>query len=177
MLAGVLLGFVATGIIVYWIILRVLSKEGKAKISDTERCSWKLQKSKKNQLIFSTTILIKNDTSIDFTLVDVFTRLQLPEEQYKDGICRSWIRRADTNREDGYWEAMIIPKKTGTTAEVFLIIDAVKSLETTMNNLPDFFIDLYWQIVCRNPQRVEWQRIRVFADDLREAREEEGGEV
>ena len=153
----------------YALIRQILKKQGNATIVWSQHIPWISHKNRDNQLVFSTIIPVKNDTGIDFTLIDVFPRLQLPEEQYKEGIWRSWCRRVDTKRQDGYWEAAILPRRTENAIEIFLVLDSLKTVDTAMMNLPDFSIDLYWLIVCRNPQRVEWQRLAVSAEKLREA--------
>lgn len=154
---------------IYFLVKQVLSAEGKATVVWSQHIPWSVQKNRDNQLIFSTIIPVKNETSIDFTLIDVFPRLQLPEEQYKEGVWRSWCRQVESKRTDGYWEAVIVPRTTETAIEIFVVLDSLKTFDTAMMNLPDFSIDLYWLMVCRNPQRVEWSRLIVSADKLREA--------
>lgn len=166
--AEILLFLVVVGIVIAFFVKSILSKEGRATVLWSAHIPWLVEKNGENQLIFSTIIPIKNETQIDFTLVDVFARLQLPEEQYTDGFWQVWCRKAETNRVDGYWEAHIVPRRTDTAVELFLTLDATKTVDMAMTNLPDFSVDLYWQIVCRNPLRVRWQRLAISSERLRE---------
>ena len=169
MWAEFILAFLLVALLIYGIISHVLSSEGNILVVWSQHIPWSVQRTGENQLVFSTVIPVKNETMIDLTLVDVFGRLQLPEEQYQDGFWQVWCRRAESNRNDGYWEASILGKKSEMAIEIFLILDSMKTIDLAMVNLPDFSIDLYWQIVCRNPQRVKWQRLAISADKLRES--------
>ena len=75
----ILLILLVLGILIYWGVCNILSKEGAATILWSQHIPWNVKKLGENQLVFSTIIPIKNDTMIDFTLVDLFPRVQLPE--------------------------------------------------------------------------------------------------
>ena len=177
MIVEALLILVVIGLLIYWVISQILSNEGNVSIVWSQHIPWSVQRTGETQLVFSTVIPVKNDTLIDITLVDVFARLQLPEEQYKDGLWQVWCRNAESARTDGYWEAFIVKKQSEMAIEIFLIMDSLKTVDLAMVNLPDFSIDLYWQIVCRNPQRVKWQRLAISADKLRETWQRVEGRV
>ena len=73
-------------------------------------------------VVFSTTVPIRNIGKQNGTLMDVFSRVYLPCEQYNKVDTHILTMDINSPREDNYWEAVIVPKKETITLQIKLFI-------------------------------------------------------
>ena len=163
-------------IVIYLGVRWVLSSQGQVRFDWSAKSIWKVSKSSDSFAQFTVKVPLKNETGIDLTIVDAFPRILLPEEQYKSARVFGRAVFGEDGREDGYWEAVIIPRRTGANLTLVLEITSEDGrMERALAKLPDFNVDLYWQTVCRNPIRIEKARFKIQAAELQKAFADEGG--
>ena len=169
--------FALLAVIVIYIGVRwVLSAQGQVRFAWLTKSDWSVSKVSDSFAQFAVKIPLKNETGIDLTIVDAFPRILLPEEQYQSARVFGRAVFGEDAREDGYWEAVIIPRRTGANLTLVLEFCSDRgTLAEALAELPDFNVDLYWQTVCRNPIRIEKQRFQIQAEELRKAFAEKGG--
>lgn len=169
--------FALLAVIVIYVGVRwILSAQGQVEFAWPAKSAWSVSKVSDSFAQFTVKVPLKNETGIDLTIVDAFPRILLPEEQYKSARVFGRAVFGEDAREDGYWEAVIIPRRTGANLTLVLeITSEAGTLEKALAEMPDFNVDLYWQTVCRNPIRIEKQRFQTQAAELKKAFAEKGG--
>lgn len=135
-----------------------------------QRSVFKLKEISKDTATFETTVPFVNNGTQDGTLMDVFPRHFLPQEQYDavDTDVRLSFDQAD--RWDGYWEAYIVPKGTGGSI-VMRVKFTTKSgdIKTALTDMVDMPIDIVYQVVARSPWYIHKERLVMTADEIHKA--------
>ncbi len=105
------------------------------------------------------------------TIMDLFPRHLLPQEQFDDCKVETWTTHVERGeRHDGYFESWIVKPGKGGTARMRLILTGKSgNIDRDIQDIPDFNIDIYYQVVGRTDYRITKQRIRLTHDEIMKA--------
>lgn len=105
------------------------------------------------------------------TIVDCVARTQLPYEQY-DGI-EAWgkIERADTPREDDYFEATLVPSQETVPVRLVVRLTARHGMpiRAALARMVDLPIDIIYTQLGRRPWRLHKVRTVLTAEEIAKA--------
>lgn len=105
----------------------------------------------KESATFTVSIPFVNSGPQDGTIIDLFPRCLLPQEYFDKVTVESYLARTDAERSDGYWEAMIIPKKTGGIIKLTVKFTAKEGdIAVALKEMVDMPVSLVCQIVSRS---------------------------
>ena len=101
------------------------------------------------------------------TIMDMFPRHLLPQEQFDNVSIQSWLTDANHERHDGYWEALIYKQRKGGTIRVRVVLTGKNgNIRKDIVGFPDMPIDIYHQVVGREAYRISKTRITLTAEEL-----------
>lgn len=121
-------------------------------------------------VVFSTTVPIRNIGKQNGTLMDVFSRVYLPGEQYNKVDTHILTMDINSPREDNYWEAVIVPKKETITLQIKLFITGKSgNILRDLDGIPDIPVDVIYQAVGRSDWYYAKERIYLTSDEMRMA--------
>ena len=104
------------------------------------------------------------------TIMDLFPRLLLPEEQFDSVKVDAWAMDINRPRHDGYFEAVIIkPRKGGTIRVYVTLIGKSGNIREDIKGFPYMNIDIYYQVVGREDYHIDKQRIRLTPEEVEAA--------
>lgn len=97
-----------------------IARQGDAELEflAEQRTDLKLEEVKADKAVFSCTIPFVNKGSQDGTIMDCYPRHLLPQEQYDGVEVCTRLALESAPRADGYFEALIVPKTTGSAVEI-----------------------------------------------------------
>ncbi|BBB90002.1 MAG TPA: hypothetical protein PKA28_07450 [Methylomusa anaerophila] len=153
-----------------------IAKQGDAKFEFIvdQRSNFTLDHLTRDSAAFSTIIPFVNKGTQDGTIMDAYPRHLLPYEQFDGAEVQSRLTLATAGRTDGYWEAAIIPKKTG--GSIILTVkftakngDIVPTLHDMINLPVDMAIDIVYQVVARSSWYIAKNRLIMTAGDIKQA--------
>ncbi|MCX7971180.1 MAG: hypothetical protein N3A57_06415 [Negativicutes bacterium] len=154
------------------VIVRLLMKwQGEAVFvfSVAERGPWRLQAKDEREMIIAAAFPFSNQGRQDGTLIDVFPRVQLPEEQYDLARIRARLYWQEKSRTDDYWECFIFPKGFRGWLVLEITVTARDgTLSAACRQLPDFPVDIYYQAVSRTDYYINKVRMIIGAGDIRQ---------
>ncbi|MCQ2381650.1 MAG: hypothetical protein MJ032_04840 [Acidaminococcaceae bacterium] len=106
---------------------------------------------------FEITIPYKNMGSQELTILDAWTRVYLPDEQYDKLHISAKVNDSNKLRDDDYFEAMLVPAgKGGVLVLRFTAIlrncDTNSSIDQALINCPEFDVAIYCE--CRGRKEV-----------------------
>lgn len=135
-----------------------------------QRTEFSLKEKTQDTATFITTIPFVNDGTQDGTLMDVFSRHFLPYEQF-DAVDTDTRLTLDTvNRNDGYWEAYIVPKNTGGSIILTVKFTAkAGDIKAALADMVDMPIDIVFQVVARSPWYIDKARLVMTAAEIQKA--------
>ncbi len=108
-----------------------------------------------------------NKGTQDGTMMDCYTRHLLPYEQYDGVIVNSRLELESAPRSDGYFEAIIIPKKTGQTIVITVQLTARHGdIRQALAQMVDMPIDIVYQVVARSDWYITKTRLVMKAADV-----------
>lgn len=96
------------GIIVI-VVYAHIKGTGDSVVMTKDRTALKLEKLTDKEAVFSTECSMVNIGSQDCTILDVFARPYLPQEQYNEATVFANVETTDRRRSDNYFEAMLLP--------------------------------------------------------------------
>ncbi|MBP2655991.1 MAG: hypothetical protein H6Q73_3560 [Firmicutes bacterium] len=135
-----------------------------------QRTGLKLDSINSNVAVFSCKVPFVNKGMQDGTIMDCYTRHLLPREQYDGVELASWLAVETRPRNDGYFEALIVPKTTGETLDITLKFTAKDNdIKVALADMVDFSLDIVYQVVARREWYIAKQRMIVVADELIQA--------
>lgn len=113
---------------------------------------------------------IRNIGKQNGTLMDVFARTYLPQEQFNKVGVHALVMDENRQRDDDYWEALIVEKGH----EVNLIIKVTLTGKSgnilrDVEGIPDIPMDIIYQAVGRSDWYYAKERIYLNSDNLRNA--------
>ncbi|MBD8976753.1 hypothetical protein [Veillonella magna] len=104
------------------------------------------------------------------TIMDVYPRHLLPQEQFDNVSIVSWTTDANRERHDGYWESVIIEPRKGGTIRLRVILEGkTGNIRKDVVGFPDMSIDIVYQVVGRSDWHISKQRIVLTAEELAQA--------
>jgi hypothetical protein len=117
-----------------------------------ERTKFTLLEKTKGTAVFSAKVPFVNKGTQDGIILDAYTRHLLPKEQYDGVEIVSRLELDTAPRDDGYWEAYIVPKGVGQAVIVTVKIMAKNGdIDQALTEMPDMGIDIVYQVVARAP--------------------------
>lgn len=135
-----------------------------------QRTPFELDKLTQESAVFSCKVPFINKGSQAGTIMDAYTRHLLPFEQFKEAEVFSRLTLEKLYREDGYWEAVIIPKGTGGTVIVTVAFQAKSGdIKADLSQMVDMPIDIIYQVVARSPWYLDKARIVMTSEEISQA--------
>ena len=132
-----------------------------------QRTGFKMYSVNSSTAVFSCKVPFVNKGMQDGTIMDCYTRHLLPQEQYDGVELASWLALETRPRNDGYFEALIVPKTTGETLDITLKLMAKDGdIKAAMTDMVDFSLDIVYQVVARKEWYIAKQRMTITADEL-----------
>ncbi len=123
-----------------------------------------------NQVTLVCDIPFVNKGRQNGTIMDLYPRHLLPQEQFDNVHVESWTTDASKNRHDGYWEAVIIEPRKGGTVRLRLILTSRNgNIHKDLVGFPDMSIDIVYQVVGRSDWHITKNRIVLTAEELQQA--------
>lgn len=137
-----------------------------------QRTEFKVDELSQSRAVLSCKVPFLNKGTQDGTLMDVFTRHQVPFEYFDACQVQSRLTIESNPRNDGYWEAMIIFKTTGDTIVVTLTFtakDGETDIRQVFDQMVDVPVDIFYQVVARSDWYVTKTRLVASAEELKQA--------
>jgi hypothetical protein len=104
------------------------------------------------------------------TIMDLFPRPLLPEEQFDSVKVDAWAMDINRPRHDGYFEAVIIKPRKGGTIRVYVTLTGKSgNIREDIKGFPYMNIDIYYQVVGREDYHIDKQRIRLTPEEVEAA--------
>ncbi|MDY3974322.1 hypothetical protein [uncultured Veillonella sp.] len=104
------------------------------------------------------------------TIMDLYPRHLMPQEQFDNVWIQSWTTDANAERHDGYWKAQIIEAHKGGIVRLRLIFNAKNgNIHKDLAGFPDMNIDIVYQVVGRSDWHISKNRIVLTAEELQHA--------
>jgi hypothetical protein len=131
-----------------------IAHQGDAEIAFlvNERTPFTLVEKTKDTAVFSSKVPFINKGTQDGIIMDAYTRHLLPREQFDGAEVLSRLELDTAPRDDGYFEAYIVPKGTGQAVMITVKFIAKNGdITETLKEMPDMGIDIVYQIVARAP--------------------------
>lgn len=135
-----------------------------------QRTDFTLTEISKEAATFRTVVPFVNNGTQDGTLMDVFPRHFLPCEQFDAVDTDSRLTLDSADRNDGYWEAYIVPKNTGGSIILTVKFTAKNgNIATVLEEMVDMPIDIVFQVVARTPWYIDKNRLVMTASEIHKA--------
>lgn len=141
--------------------------EEKIKFLVEQSSPFKLEKMTERDVWFSCTIPVMNHSSQDGIIMDAFPRVLLPYEQYDKVEMRGLLYNEKFPREDGYWEAYILPKEKSINTVLVLKLSAREgNIIDALQEMVDVPVEIYYQTVGRGSFSIKKSRIMLMKEDV-----------
>lgn len=128
------------------------------------------------EVTFTIEAVLRNIGRQQGTVMDCFPRAYLPREQYPSLRVDAFLSRADEPRDDGYWEAYLVPCKKEVAVNVVVTLRSLDGrIGTVVEELAEFPIDVLYYVYGRSDARYERTRFLVSGTYLRQALLQEKG--
>lgn len=116
-----------------------------------KRTGLKLSSLTDKEAIFFTEMPLSNTGVEDAAIIDVFARPYLPQEQYKQAIVYSNVETLQRRRNDNYFEAVILQKKSEIPLVVTLrfVANSGYDIKEAMKNMVDMDVAIYYNGMAR----------------------------
>lgn len=123
-----------------------------------------------NEVILSCEVPFANRGKQYATIMDMFPRHLMPQEQFDGVHIESWLTDKHHERHDGYWEALIVKqRKSGTIKLRVVFTSKTGNIRTDLQGFPNMPIDIYHQVVGRTDYRISKTRVVLTARELQDA--------
>lgn len=123
-----------------------------------------------NQVTLVSDIPFVNKGRQNGTIMDLYPRHLLPQEQFDQVSITSWTTDAAEERHDGYWKSVIIEPRKGGTVRLRLILNAkTGNIRKDLVGFPDMNIDIVYQVVGRSDWHISKNRLILTAEELQHA--------
>lgn len=104
------------------------------------------------------------------TIMDLFPRHLLPEEQFDAVKVESWTMDMNRPRNDGYFESVIIEPRKGGTIRLYVTLKAKNgNIRDALIGFPYMNIDIVYQVVGREDWHIAKDRVRLTPEELEAA--------
>lgn len=168
-IAAVIILLICLGFIAYWAVA-VIKGDAVFRLEKSKRSELKVIDMGRNYVKFSYTLPIRNTGKQLGTIMDAFPRVYLPFEQYDKASVTAHLTDFDTPRDDDYWQAFILDP--GKTKKFLITLDIKGKSENILRdleNLPEFAMDVIYQIVARSDYYYAKGRIVITREEVRNA--------
>jgi hypothetical protein len=126
-----------------------------------------------DRAVFETVVPFSNRGKQGGTIMDFYPRHLLPSEQYDKCIVHSRLTNTTANRDDGYWESVIIlPRQGGKLRVTVELISKNGNIREDLHSFPDMPIDLVYQVVARSEWYIHKARITLKSSEILRALQE-----
>jgi hypothetical protein len=160
---------ICLGFIAYWAVA-VIKGDAVMKVLKTKKTPLKVETMDRHHVTLSYTIPIKNVGKQLGTVMDAFVRIYLPFEQYDDARVTGHLDDFDVPRHDDYWQAYIVEPGKEKRFYITLDIDGKgTSILGDLENLPEFGMDIIYQIVARSDYYYAKTRIVITREEVQNA--------
>jgi len=123
-----------------------------------------------NQVVLSCDIPFVNRGKQNGTIMDLYPRHLLPQEQFDSVRVESWTMDVARERQDGYWESIIIEPKKGGTIRLYVVLSATTgNIKVDTQQFPGMNIDIVYQVVGRTDWHISKNRLTLSAEELQNA--------
>lgn len=160
---------------VCYLLFRLFAwKQGDARfvIESRKRKPFVLKSMSGNTAVFETEVPFHNVGKQGGTIMDFYPRHLLPREQYDRCLVHSQLANKAAERDDGYWESVIILPGTGGHIRVTVeLISKNGNIKADLQEFPDMPIDLVYQVVARSEWYIHKARITLKASEIQRALE------
>lgn len=120
------------------------------------------------RLVLAGEISLYNDGKQQGTIMDCIGRAYLPAEQYPDLRMRVRLTPVDAPRTDDYWEAVLVPARTGLRTRVEITIEALRgSLTDAIADFGKADFDVLYQVLGRSDWYYDKTRMTLTGEDIR----------
>jgi len=168
-LLNILIALVGFCAVVYLLFLVYAWRQGDAQfvIGCRKRESFVLKEISQDRAVFETHLPFHNKGRQGGTIMDFYPRTLLPREQYDKCIVHSQLANVAAERDDGYWESVIInPGKGGKIRVSVELISKAGNIREDLKTFPDMPIDLVYQVVARSEWYIHKDRITLTAGEV-----------
>ncbi|BEU87960.1 hypothetical protein TAMA11512_14240 [Selenomonas sp. TAMA-11512] len=156
--------------IVYFFTRAYLDYLGKEKVvvCENDRTPFSLHHKDEESMTIATDIVIANEGKQCCTIMDAFVRPLLPSEQYDGVFVRGRVVRHDAEREDDYFEAVLIERgdKMSVRVEITFIPRNGKPIDEALAAVPDFLAELIWEETGRTPWHYEKVSLHIAGKEV-----------
>jgi hypothetical protein len=157
-------------IAVLYLLFRFFAwRQGDARfvIEARRRQPFELKNITQDTAVFETEVPIKNAGKQLGTIMDFYPRTLLPREQYDKVIVHSQLANKAAERDDNYWESVILnPGDTGMIRVTIALVSKTHTIREDLKTFPDMPIDLVYQVVARSDWYIHKARITLKASEV-----------
>lgn len=168
--------FIIGALAVLYLLFRLFAwRQGDARfiIDARHRQPFALKSMTVDTAVFETEVPFKNVGRQLGTIMDFYPRTLLPYEQYDKVIVHSQLANKAAEREDGYWESVIInPNEAGRIRVTIELVSRDGNIREDLKTFPDMAIDLVYQVVSRSEWYIHKARITLKASEVKRALEQ-----
>lgn len=135
-----------------------------------QRSDFVLEELSADRAVFACVVPFVNKGTQDGTIMDCYPRHLLPQEQFDAVEVVSRLELESSRRTDGYFEAIIVPKTTGSTVIVAVALTAKQGgIRQALAGMVDMPIDIVFQAVARSKWYISKQRLVMPAEEISRA--------
>lgn len=163
--------FIVIGVVLLVLWLYIV-RQGDAEMDFLvdRRSEFLLEELTKEKAVFSCAVPFLNKGTQDGTIMDCYPRHLMPYEYFKGCHVQSRLTLESNQRNDGYWEALIVFKTTGDAIVLTLTYTAEDgNIQQALADLPDMPVDIVYQVVARSDWYITKKRLVVPAAEIRAA--------
>lgn len=153
-------------VLVLWFYLKNRKEKVVPKLES--RTPFKIIRRDEKSVTLSTTIEFRNEGTQSAMIVDAICHPLLPFEQYDGMDVRGKAEKEGVEREDDYFEALVIEHQQSAmlVAKVTLTARKNLSLEEAVSRMVDFPIEFLYREVGRTPMHWSIARVILTAEEL-----------
>lgn len=126
-----------------------------------------LKEINQDKAVFETHLAFYNKGKQGGTIMDFYPRTLLPHEQFDKCIVHSQLANEEAERDDNYWESVIInPGKGGRIRVTVELISKDGNIREDLKTFPDMPVDLVYQVVARSEWYINKARITLKSSEV-----------
>ncbi|MDD4320473.1 MAG: hypothetical protein PHH31_02845 [Acidaminococcaceae bacterium] len=133
------------------IIYAWMKPTDKTSVLTSKRTVLQLTSLTDKEAVFITEMPISNTGVEDAAITDIFARPYLPQEQYKQATVYSNVETSNRRRNDNYFEAFILQKKSQVSLIVTFrfVANTGYDIKEAMKNMVDMDVAIYYNGMAR----------------------------
>ena len=174
---AVIVLIICLGFIAYWAVA-VIKGDCVLRMQKAKQSPLTVVSMDRRHVTLSFTIPIRNVGKQLGTIMDAFVRVYLPFEQYDQARVTGHLTDFDVPRDDDYWQAFIVDP--GKEKEFLITLDIEgkgDSILRDLETLPEFGLDIIYQVVARSDYYYAKTRILITREEVQNALYEYTAEV